>query len=310
MQTKIQQPLMSRRYDLFSWRLSIILSGVTSLTFMLVWSISILTAEEQQQKPPAPKIVNFRQVNKLLFSGAQPEGEEDFAALQKYGVKTIVCVDGTTPRVELARKYGLRYVHIPLPYSGIPRDSARKLAKVVEECESPIFVHCHHGLHRGPAAAAICGIAQKEMTSKTAIKFLKEVGTDPKYVGLFRDVGNYRLLSPSEDAKLPQVELVEIAPVDELSDIMTRIEEHFGIVEAQLESVTPNQQLIVEHSVAMSEEFKESARLKKLSEKLRTKFIEASKTSATLATDGEQEQLSKQLKNLKQQCVACHAEAG
>ncbi len=270
---------------------------------------SDLSGEERNQNSTVPEIENFRQVNESLFSGAQPEEEEDFAALHKHGIKTIVCVDGTTPRADLARKHGLRYVHIPLPYSGIPRHSSRMLAKVVKECDSPIFVHCHHGLHRGPAAAAICGMAQKQMTPEQAIAFLKEVGTDPKYVGLFRDVENYRPLSPREESRLQQVKLVEKAPVDALSDIMIRIDKHLGFVEQQFELTAPIDRTIAEHSVAMSEEFKESARLKKVSDELQAKFIEASKASAAIAKAKDQHHAQSHFKKLKQQCVACHAES-
>src|SRR5688500_2602420 len=49
-----------------------------------------------------PSLHNGHRVTEKVLSGAQPEGEESFKALQRLGVKTIVGVDGGTPDVALA----------------------------------------------------------------------------------------------------------------------------------------------------------------------------------------------------------------
>src|SRR4051812_27897995 len=72
--------------------------------------------------PPLPDqthLANAHVVTAKVISGAQPEGDESFKALEDLGVRTIVSVDGAAPDVGTARRYGLRYVHLPITYSGV-----------------------------------------------------------------------------------------------------------------------------------------------------------------------------------------------
>src|SRR5438046_379302 len=66
-----------------------------------------------------PGIENAFRVTDRMISGSQPEGDAAFAALAKAGVKTIISVDGSKPDVATAKKYGLRYIHLPIGYDGI-----------------------------------------------------------------------------------------------------------------------------------------------------------------------------------------------
>lgn len=133
----------------------------------------------------AAGIENFFQVTDRVFSGGQPEGDEAFAALRKLGVKTIISVDGTKPEVERAAQFGLRYVHLPHSYDGISSNTAIRLAKAAATVEGPIFVHCHHGKHRGPAAVGIICQATAGWTSNDAVAFMKRAGTAADYPGLY-----------------------------------------------------------------------------------------------------------------------------
>ena len=47
------------------------------------------------------------------------------------------------------------WIHIPIGYDGIPLESEAAIVRAMKETEGPVYFHCHHGLHRGPAAAAI-----------------------------------------------------------------------------------------------------------------------------------------------------------
>src|SRR6185369_3881462 len=90
-----------------------------------------------------------------IYSGSEPHGEEAFAGLAKMGIKTILSVDGARPDVELARQHGLRYVHVPIGYDGISPSAGETLAAAAREAQGPLYVHCHHGKHRGPSATAV-----------------------------------------------------------------------------------------------------------------------------------------------------------
>ena len=106
-----------------------------------------------------PKLPNAYRLHPRVISGGQPEGEQAFARLKELGVKTVISVDGARPEVELARKYGLRYVHLPHGYDGVPDERASELAKAVRDLPGPVYIHCHHGKHRSPAAATVACVA-------------------------------------------------------------------------------------------------------------------------------------------------------
>src|SRR5688500_9378986 len=62
---------------------------------------------------------NVHAITPRIARGSAPDTEQDFAILYKMGVKVIVSVDGARPKVELARKFGMRYVHVPIGYGGL-----------------------------------------------------------------------------------------------------------------------------------------------------------------------------------------------
>lgn len=167
---------------------------------------------------------NFMPVGKSIYSGGEPHGEAAFRTIRKLGVKTIVSVDGAVPDVRAAKKYGLRYVHIPIGYDGVGLNACGSLTRLMREAEGPFYIHCHHGKHRGPAAAAVAGITAGELTRSEALDYLKRAGTSQDYAGLWRDVEAFR--PPAADAKLP--ELVETAPVTSMVSSMAAISRHFG----------------------------------------------------------------------------------
>ena len=68
-----------------------------------------------------PGLENVYRLGPQLYSGGEPRGEEAFAALRALGIKTAISVDGATPDTETAQKFGIRYVHLPVGYDGIPR---------------------------------------------------------------------------------------------------------------------------------------------------------------------------------------------
>jgi protein tyrosine phosphatase (PTP) superfamily phosphohydrolase (DUF442 family) len=184
---------------------------------------SSLAAAYAQAKTEPAGLHNLIRVTPGIYSGSEPHGEEGIASLQKLGVKTIVSVDGAKPAVETARKYGMRYVHIPIGYDGIPQEAGESLARLVSEADAPFYVHCHHGKHRGPAAAAVACVASGDMSGKEALAILVRAGTSKDYAGLWRDVETYT--PPPTDAELP--ELVEIAEVGSFTAAMAQVDRAF-----------------------------------------------------------------------------------
>jgi protein tyrosine phosphatase (PTP) superfamily phosphohydrolase (DUF442 family) len=133
----------------------------------------------------ASEIRNLHRINGTLLSGAAPESPAAFGELQRLGVKTLISVDAATPKVEWASARGIRCVHIPVTYAEITDAQRLEIARAVRDLPGPIYIHCHHGLHRGPTAAALAAIALGMMTSEQGTAFITEAGTSPAYSGLY-----------------------------------------------------------------------------------------------------------------------------
>jgi protein tyrosine phosphatase (PTP) superfamily phosphohydrolase (DUF442 family) len=178
---------------------------------------------------PAPVQVeglhNVFRVTAQLYSGSAPEDVKAFAALAKLGIKTIISVDGAQPNVAAATKEGLRYVHIPIGYNGVPRERVLQLAKSMKRLPGPFYIHCHHGKHRGPTAAAVAHLcADEQCTVADALKLLQRAGTDPAYKGLFESVA--KLTRPKE-SEWRSATLVESERPADFTQAMVAIDHHF-----------------------------------------------------------------------------------
>jgi protein tyrosine phosphatase (PTP) superfamily phosphohydrolase (DUF442 family) len=190
------------------------------------WSFA--DAAEPAKALETKTLHNVFSVEGKLYSGNSPENEEGFRELQKLGVKTIISVDGSEPNVELAHKYGMRYVHLPIGYDGVPEARRAELVKAAQlaAASGPVYMHCHHGKHRGPAAAAIVCRALDGWSAEKADEFLKQAGTSPDYAGLFRDVKTSQSPTAEQLAKLPATFPEKVKPAP-LVDAMVTIDERF-----------------------------------------------------------------------------------
>jgi protein tyrosine phosphatase (PTP) superfamily phosphohydrolase (DUF442 family) len=201
--------------------------------FIVLWASVLFAAAQDSQSSPAglqeavpkelPGLHNVHRATKIVYLGSEPHGEEAFISLKKLGITTIVSVDGATPDVELAKKHGLRYIHIPTGYDGVDEAAAKTLTRVAKEIQTPLYVHCHHGKHRGPAAAAIVCLASGTLTHDQAIALMKTAGTGKDYTGLWKDVKNFQPLP--ENAELPR--LVEVAQLDSFPAAMAQLDRNF-----------------------------------------------------------------------------------
>jgi protein tyrosine phosphatase (PTP) superfamily phosphohydrolase (DUF442 family) len=170
---------------------------------------------------------NVFRITEQLYSGSAPDGEEGFRSLQKLGVKTIISVDGARPDVDLAHKYGMRYVHLPFGYDGVPREQALRIARAVRDLPGPVYLHCHHGKHRGPAAAAVTHLCLDDKCSVEAVVAeMRRAGTDPHYKGLYASPREFRRPTAAELDRVP-AEFPEVAPVPALAELMVGVDERF-----------------------------------------------------------------------------------
>jgi protein tyrosine phosphatase (PTP) superfamily phosphohydrolase (DUF442 family) len=208
-------------------RFVLVLSGLAAGA----WSMA--TGAEPAQALETKTLHNVFKIEGGLYSGNAPENEDGFRELQKLGVKTIITVDGAEPDVELAHKFGMRYVHLPIGYDGVPEARRVELVKAAQiaAANGPVYTHCHHGKHRGPAAAAIICRALDGWSVEKANEFLKQAGTSADYAGLFRDVKAFQPPTAEQLAKLPSTFPEKVKPAP-LVDAMVTIDERFDALKA------------------------------------------------------------------------------
>ena len=173
-----------------------------------------------RRSPSAPAKVeakglhNVYRITDKLISGSSPEGDEGFRSLKELGVKTIISIYGARPDLDHARKYGLRYVHLPTEKDDLSRPQILRLTKVVRDLPGPVYLHCHHGKNRGPATAAAIHFCLDEKCSvEQAVAQMKLAGTDPHLHHVLK-----ALVRPSK-RELDQVaaDFPEVADVQELN---------------------------------------------------------------------------------------------
>jgi protein tyrosine phosphatase (PTP) superfamily phosphohydrolase (DUF442 family) len=197
----------------------------------LAHCLAAITARAVEPSPLAlPGIETAFRATERVISGSQPKGDAAFAALATVGVRTIISVDGGRPDVAAANKHGIRYVHLPIGYDGVPRRRIAELARVASDAEGQIFVHCHHGKHRGPAAVGVICEATAGWTPVQAENWLRVAGTADDYPGLYRAVREFSPPTKEEFAKVGP--LPEIAEPGRFVDSMVAIDLHFHALKA------------------------------------------------------------------------------
>ena len=215
---------------------------------------------------PSSHLHNVFVVTPKIISGSSPDDEAGFAELAKLGVKTILSVDGGPPDVETAKKFGLKYVHLPFGYDGIPARRAVELVKAAQTLDGPIYVHCHHGKHRGPAAVAVMCEAVAGWSTNRAELWLKQAGTAAEYPGLYRAAREFKLPGAAELAAVKS--RPEIAPTSSLVETMVLIDERMerlkGAQQTGWKSVPGHPEVRPAHeAMLLREHFRELARATK-----------------------------------------------
>lgn len=174
---------------------------------------------------------NFFSVDDKIFSGSSPSNLFGFEELKKRGVRTIISVDGSKPDVESARRHGMRYIHLPIGYDGTTLSNAHRIVRAAEISDHPIYVHCHYGRHRGPAAVAVICRGVGLWDTNQAFAWMTEAGASPDYPGLFRMITDFRKPSSGELTSIPPI-FPEQAPVSGVIEAMVEIDACWGRLRA------------------------------------------------------------------------------
>lgn len=178
-----------------------------------------------------PGLHNVVPVTPKLVSGGLPEGGVAFDELRAMGIKTIISVDGAAPDVDAAESRGMRYVHIPLRYEGYTHEQQLELARAVRDLPGPIYMHCHHGKHRSPAAATSAAVLLGDITPDQGVAIMKTAGTAPSYKGLYQCVAIASVADVSAIESAPS-EFVAVATVTGLVETMVEADHTFEHLKA------------------------------------------------------------------------------
>lgn len=291
------------------------------------WSDPI-PAEKLHVKSPgrlaSAGLPNAIRLNDRVISGGLPRGESAFQELRALGVTTVISVDAVKPEIALAKKHSLRYVHLPHGYDGIPENRVQELAAAVKRSSGPVYIHCHHGKHRSPTAAAVACIATGLMQPADALAVLKMAETNENYRGLFQAVQAARRLSDRslDDATIELPELAELPP---LAEAMASVDLTYDRLKAMAGNrwspPTDEPDLDPRHeALLLREQFaelirsRESAnRPKQFQQLLRDAETAAADLKTSLRTrsasernNDELSRLNRALETVTQKCAECH----
>jgi protein tyrosine phosphatase (PTP) superfamily phosphohydrolase (DUF442 family) len=291
------------------------------LTALLIGWVGCSSPDPKPAAEPEPVhadgLQNVFRLSDRLISGSSPEGDAGFAALQRLGVKTIVSVDGSIPDAAAAEKHGMRYVHLPVGYDGIARERTLTLAKAVRDLPGPVYLHCHHGQHRGPAAAAVVQLClDPAWTAERAENWMKAAGTDPKYTGLTGLPA--KLVKPTvAELDAASGEFPQKADVADLTRLMVAVDErwdHLKLVkEAGWKQPPGHPDIDPPHeAVQLAELYREAARLPAVKARgpdLLKQFSGAETAANELAAslrNPSSEAVGKAFGRVQAACAACH----
>lgn len=254
-----------------------------------------------------PGIERALRVDDRLLVGSQPT-KASFKELAELGVSVVVSVDGMPPQAKHLEEAGIRSVHLPIGYDSVPLERIRSLGRLALEEPGTIYIHCHHGRHRGPAAAAIFWMFREGVSPQKARTLLESAGTSPEYAGLWRSVESFQ--APEED--LADAPLPRRVEVDGLVAFMVEIDR----ARSNLTRHTREQPDIApRHEARILEEYlREMQRLDPGEHAQRTPgwtnhLAEARAAAEALASlsDSDEAEFEVLLGRLDAACSACHA---
>ncbi len=273
------------------------------------------TAEKPADYPGLHNVVTYAPG---LYSGAAPEGDEGFQTLADMGVRTILSVDGSVPEVEEAAKYGIRYVHLPVTYSGIDEERRVEITRVVRDLPGPVYIHCHHGKHRSAGATAAASVELGWLDNQQAVERMKVSGTSANYTGMWACATDTRKLTDAEISRASNdfpsrwktTGMVDsMVAIDFANDSLKAIEKAGWKVPADHPDLVPsavagNLENILR---ALEQDHETLAQPAEFHEMLKASADAAQALEDGVTSKATIEELTTRMKTLAQSCKTCHA---
>ena len=273
----------------------------------------VVLDEEGQPKG----LSHYRRWSEHIGQGGGPEGREAFENLQRLGFTTLVSVDGARPDVELASEFGMTYVHVPVGYDGLDREQELQIVKATRDSDGAVYIHCHHGRHRGPAAVMVARMALEGLSADQAQADLSESGCSPNYPGLYRTVREF--VDPTEAELATVGDLPSHVQAEGIQDAMTHIDHRWDFIVASMKAswAVPSRYPDIDpaHEVGMVENALRDLIEMEKRDQNRQRFLEYLEEGRAHASALEQAlrkpdpaQANEAYRALKQNCTDCHVE--
>ena len=209
---------------------------ISTLAILIAASPALLlpacSSTQQTPKPAAcqlqetTSLKDVYQLTSKLYSGAQPTDRAAYEELQSMGIRTLISVDAIAPNASLAGEYNIRVIHLPIGYADISEQRVKELAYAIQSSLKPVYVHCHQGKHRGPAAICAGALALGMIDHEQADAFMTKAGTSESYTGLWSAVEGVEKL-----AAIEPMPLSENTPARTISKTMSKIGKQANILD-------------------------------------------------------------------------------
>ncbi len=169
--------------------------------------------------PPKPTAFQFQSLTPDLLVGPRPSPEQ-IVQLSALGVQKVISVDALPPESSVWGE-SLQLRHLPLGYRDIPRTFQLQLARELSADPVKTYIHCHHGQHRGPAAALTALLSLGTIDEAEASAWLDRCGV--AYPGLRNAVHNAESASPERIQEASPLQ--EVVSTKSLSRLMAEIDQ-------------------------------------------------------------------------------------
>ena len=258
-----------------------------------------------QPVPSAPTLttkLKFHQLTPDIFVGPRPS-QEHIAELTTLGIKKVISVDALPPESSLWSE-AIEVRHLPLGYRDLPKPLQLRLARELSIAPVKTYIHCHHGQHRGPAAALAALRALGQLDQAEAEAWLERCGV--AYQGLRQAVQDAQPESPQDiQSTLP---LEEAVATESLSRLMAEIDQVWERLKKVPSQDDPNRSTQKEDAAQLLDLFRLSSEAAgPVDPAYRKQIQEAVRLASTLESELQNgEDAAKLRAALRTSCRTCH----
>ena len=161
------------------------------ISSLLVFVFSLAINFSLPSKASTLSIPNFHKVDEQLYRGGLLKTEQDILNLKKIGIKTVINLEwdgllressGIKKEQEWCQKADIKFIHIPLfPTKAPKKNDVEKILALIETSDSPVYVHCRHGVDRTGFITAMYRIKYEKWSLVNAYNEMINLGFHNHY---------------------------------------------------------------------------------------------------------------------------------